>query len=183
MSKVIKQMEMDALRQTFGQVRDLLLLSSSGVTCQAENQLRLNLRKKNIRLQMVKKSLARRVFDDLGFKFSKPWEGTTVLAWGGTSIAELSREIEEVTKKNDKLKVKGAVSEGTEIPFERAKTMPTREEAIARVVGLALAPASRLISQIKSPASRIVSQVRSMKDRAPAEGSAAAEAAPAPAAG
>jgi ribosomal protein L10 len=185
MSKVIKQMEMDALKHTFGEVRDLVLLTESGVSSQVDNQLRLALRKKNIRIQMIKRSLGRRVFDELGFKFSKPWEGTTVLAWGANSIAELCREIEDITKKNDKYKIKsrdsgGAVSEGVEIPFDRAKTMPTREEAIARVIGLALAPASRLISQIKAPAARVVSQIRSLKDRAPAE-EAAPAAPPAPA--
>src|SRR5262245_52846937 len=97
MSKQIKQMEMDSLKRTFGEVRDLVVMSMTGINSQADNQLRLALRKKNIRLQVVKNSLTERVFSDLGFKLtgrSAYWNGTTVLAWGGSSIAELSREIE-----------------------------------------------------------------------------------------
>src|SRR5437763_1416854 len=135
MAKPVKQMEMDALKATFKDVRDVVLLSTSGVTCQADNTMRLALRKKSIRLQMVKNSLARRVFDELGLK-SKLWEGPTVVAWGGSSIAELSKEIDALRKKNEKIKPKGAISEGLEITFEQALKMPTRAEAIGGVLML-----------------------------------------------
>src|SRR5207248_9861617 len=98
MSKQIKQMEMDALRQRFQGVRDLVVLTSSKVNAQAENQLRLGLRKKNIQLQVVKNSLARRVFDDLGMKLTRCWEGPTVLAWGAGSLSELSKELDAVSR-------------------------------------------------------------------------------------
>src|SRR5262249_3046202 len=79
----------------------------------------------------------------------------------------------------DKVKVKGAVSEGAAIGYDQALTMPTKAEAIARVVGLALAPAARLISQITGPASQLASQVKSIAEKkdegapaAPAEAAA-----------
>ena len=83
MSKQIKQLEMDALKTTFKDVRDLVILSVNGVDCQADNKLRLSLRKKNIRLHVVKNSLARRVFDDIGIRLgpdSGYWTGSTVMA-------------------------------------------------------------------------------------------------------
>src|SRR4051812_25068433 len=100
MSKQIKQMEMDSLKTSFQGVRDLVLLSVSGLSCQADNQMRLALRKKNIRLQMVKNSLTRRVFDEAGIRINKPWQGPTTMAWGAESIADLSKEIEALAKKN-----------------------------------------------------------------------------------
>src|SRR5947207_3480009 len=116
MSKKIKQMQMDALTKTFDGVRDMVLLSVSGVDSQIENKIRLDLRKKNIRMHMVKNSLARRVFGEMGIKLDGVWEGPTTLAWGGTSIAELSRALEQALIKNDKIKdkvkVKTAVAEG-----------------------------------------------------------------------
>src|SRR5919201_1488619 len=127
MSKQIKQMEMDALKQTFRDVRDLVILSHHTLSCQADNQLRAALRKKDIRLQVVKNSLARRVFDEIGLKVSRCWEGLTMLAWGAGSLAELSKELDALVRKNDKaLKVKSAVSEGQEIDFKQALAMPTR---------------------------------------------------------
>src|SRR5947209_5762660 len=133
MGKQIKQMQMESLRQTFRDVRDMVLLSATGVDCHTDNQIRLSLRKKNIYLQLVKNSLARRVFDEFGVKATR-WEGPTLIAWGAGSLSELSREIEAIRKKNDKFKPKGAVSEGQEIEFAQALKMPTRVEAVARVV-------------------------------------------------
>lgn len=187
MAKNIKQMQMQALRDTFSGVKDLVLLTGPGVDSQTDNRMRLELRKKNIRLQVVKNSLARKVFDELGVKASK-WEGRTVVAWGGTSIAGLSKEIEGWLKKNDaktkdKLKPKGAVSEGQEIDFATALTMPTREEAIGRVIMLAMSPARRLVGQLIGPAGYLAGQVKAISEKpeaAPGGEAPAAEGAAAP---
>jgi ribosomal protein L10 len=165
MSKRIKQLEMDALKKTFQGVQDMVLLSSIGVNCHTDNQLRQGLRKKKIRLQVIKNSLARRVFEEIGIKLAGCWEGSTAVAWGAGSIAELSRELHGLIKKNDKIKVKTAVLEGQEIPFQKALQMPTRAEAIGKVIALALSPASRILGQITSPASRIVGQIKSLGNK------------------
>jgi large subunit ribosomal protein L10 len=175
MSKQIKQMEMDALKKTFHGIQDLVFLSSSGVNCTADNQARLAMRKKNIRLQVVKNSLARRVFNDLGVKLEKCWEGPTTIAWGAGNVAELSRELETLIKKNDKIKVKTVLAEGQEISFDRALKMPTRAEAIGMVIALALSPARRVMAQVIAPASTIAGQIKSLSER-PAEGALAAAA-------
>src|SRR5438093_12586573 len=109
MSKKIKQMQMDELAKTFGGVRDLVLLSVSGVDSTTENKVRLDLRKKNIRLHMVKNSLARRVFGQMGINLTDAWAGPTTVAWGANSIAELSPTLDETIRKNDKLKDKGKI--------------------------------------------------------------------------
>jgi large subunit ribosomal protein L10 len=175
MSKQIKQMEMTALEQTFKEVRDLVVMSVSGLNSQTDNQVRLGLRKKNIRLQVVKNTLARRVLGQMGMQMSGCWEGPTTLAWGSSSLSELSRELDAAFKKNEKVKFKGAVADGQEVTFDQALKMPTKAEAIGRVVMLALAPASRLLSQIRGPASSIASQIKTLSEKtadAAAEGAA-----------
>lgn len=165
MSKVIKQMQMDALKRDFKGVRDMVLLNIVGLDAIAENQIRLGLRKKGIRLQMVKNSLARRVFGDMGLEVKSVWEGSTTVAWGGASVAELSKELETVLKKHDKkMKVKTAVADGVEVPFDIALKMPTRAEALGRVAMLALAPARRIAAQIVGPASQVCGQIKGIKD-------------------
>lgn len=170
MSKQIKQMEMEALRGAFRDVRDLVLLSTSGVSAQQDNQARLGLRKKNIRLRVVKNSLAKRVFSEMGLEGPNFWEGPTLVAWGAGSLAELSRELDRVLnlRKNDKIKAKGALAEGQAISFQQALTMPTRAEAIGRVVGLVMAPAARVLGQLQSPGMRLAGQIRTLREREPA---------------
>jgi large subunit ribosomal protein L10 len=165
MSKQIKQLEMDALEQTFQGVRDLVVMSVVGLDCQADNKLRLGLRKKNIRMQVVKNTLARRVLGKLGIDMPNVWEGPTTLAWGSGSLSELSRELDTALKQNDKVKFKGAIADGQRVTFEQALKMPTRAEAIGRVLMLALSPARRLAGQILGPAGRVAGQVKSLKEK------------------
>lgn len=176
MSKLIKQMEMDALKKEFQDIRDMVILTASKVSCQEDTQLRAALRKKNIRLRVVKNSLVRRVFSELDMKVSKCWEGPTTLAWGSNSLAELSKELDALIRKNDKIKVKSAVSEGQEIDFKQALAMPTKPEAIGRVIALAMSPAARLLSQILGPAAQVAGQIKTLGERT-AEAPPAAEAA------
>jgi large subunit ribosomal protein L10 len=165
MSKVIKQMQMNALKSDFKDVRDLVLLNIVGLDAIAENKIRLDLRKKGIRLQMVKNSLARRVFDELGLSIKSDWAQSTTVAWGAASVAELSKEIETVVKKQEKkMKVKLAVADGQQVDFATALKMPTRGEALGRVAMLAMAPAGRLAAQILGPASQVAGQIKSIKD-------------------
>ena len=60
MSKVIKQMEMDALKQPSRTFAIWCVLSSEKLTCQIDYGMRTTLRKKKIRVQMVKNTLAQR---------------------------------------------------------------------------------------------------------------------------
>jgi large subunit ribosomal protein L10 len=175
MSKTVKQMQMDALKQTFGNVREMVVLSVNGLSCQADNQLRNTLRSKKVQLMLVKNSLARRAFNDLGMLFgleSPLWQGNTLFAWGGSSVAELSRTLDGELKNpktlalyKDRVKIKGAIAEGQLVSFEEALKMPTRVEAIGQVLGLILAPASRLLSQITGPASQVAGQIKQLGEK------------------
>jgi large subunit ribosomal protein L10 len=184
MSKVIKQMQIDALKSTFGAAKDYVVLNIVGLNAIADNQFRATLRKKNVRLLQVKNSLARLAFKDLGIDIgtdSPYWKGSTTFAWGATSVAELSQSIDAEldnpktkAQYKDKVKIKGAIAEGTLISFASAKTRPTRQQAIARVVMLALAPAARIAGQIIGPASQVAGQIKQISEKKE-------EAAPAPA--
>jgi large subunit ribosomal protein L10 len=174
MSKIVKQMELDALNNTFKGVRDLVLLSSSKVGSHLDYTTRKALREKRIHLQMVKNSLARKVFESQGVKLEeKHWTGTTLVAWGGDNIKELSRAIDglfkDIVKKDpkavDKYKVKTAVADGQQVTMEVAKTIPTRLEAIGELIGMILGPASEIAGCLIGPAAQVASQVAAIAER------------------
>jgi large subunit ribosomal protein L10 len=167
MSKAIKQMQMDAMKQTFGGVKNMVVISSTKLGAIAENQLRLNLRKKNIRLHQVKNSLARKVFDDIGIKLNDVWGGSTVFCWGPESVKELSKGLEaafkEQEKKDPKFKekvtVKAAVAEGQQVSFAEALKMPTRLEAIGEILSAIIGPGGQIAAMLISPGGQIASQI------------------------
>jgi large subunit ribosomal protein L10 len=173
MSKAVKKMEMDALRKTFTGVKNLVVISSTKVTAVADNQIRLALRKKGIRMQMVKNSLARRVFAEFGMQPEGIWSGTTVFAWGPESVKDLAKEIDslfnDLAKKDpkfyEKVTIKTAIAEGQVIPFAKAKVMPTRTEVIGQIVSMILGPASEIAAQLTGPASQLAGQIQQFAEK------------------
>jgi large subunit ribosomal protein L10 len=175
MSKRIKQMEMDALKNTFGGVRDMVLLSVSGLSGTATTQFRANLRKKKVRVQVVKNSLTRRVFGELGLSVpedSPYWVGPTAVVWGEGTIAEVSRNLEAELKNpkfaatyKDKVKVKGSLADGQPITYQQGLDMPTREEAIGQIVGSLLGAAGSVLAALTGPAAQVASQIQKISEK------------------
>jgi len=187
MSKAVKQMQMEIVRRTFRDVRDMVVLNVKGLNAQGEYTLRANLRKKKIRLHMVKNSLTRHVFSELGMDFgadSPYWKDTTVLAWGANSAAELARaidgELRDKKKANlykDKVILKGGVVEGQSMPFDKMKELPTREEAIGQILGLILSPGAQIAGCLQGPGGAVAGLIAAVIDKQKEEGAPAEEAA------
>jgi large subunit ribosomal protein L10 len=175
MSKAVKQMQLNALEADFAEVRDAVFLNSLGVDAISDNVMRLDLRKKNIRMQMVKNSLARKVFEKAGVKVpEETWLGRTVIAWGGDSVKTLAKEIAthlKTDKIKDKVKVKSVLADGQPTTFELAQTMPTRLEAIGEIIACAIGPAGQIAACVTGPGGQVASQIKSIADKA--EGAAA----------
>src|SRR5262245_27300504 len=179
MSKAIKEMQMKDLRGTFANVRDMVVLSLNKLSSAGEYTLRAQLRKKGIRLKTVKNSLCRRVFKDMNFSVpdkSPYWSQMTVMAFGGSSIKELSNEIDTELKNpknaglykdkdNERVKVKGAIADGSPVPFDQALKMPTRLDLIAEIIGMIGSPAGNLIAALTGVGNQIASQVQQVSER------------------
>ena len=174
MSKLIKQMEYTALEKTFAGVRDLILLSPARIDSGTDYNFRKQLRDKKVRVQMVKNSLVRRVFEAQGVKLDdKVWTGTTLVAWGADSIKDLSKAVDglikDIEKKDpkqkDRLKVKTAVADGQPVPMATALTMPTRLEAIGEIIGMILGPASAIAGCLTGPGGQVASQIATIAER------------------
>lgn len=175
MSKYVKQLMIDELRESFDGVRDLLVLDLTGVDAVSDNQFRLKLRQKEIRLRVIRNNLARKVFADAGLEEINPLlEGPSAVAWSEQGIVELAKEIAEWAEKIDQLRIKGGTTDGRVIStaeVEQLSKLPSREELLGRVVAQALSPASRTVALLQSPARRLAAQIQT---RSEGEGSEAA---------
>lgn len=184
MSKQVKEFLTEDLRKSFDGVTDVVVLSVSGVDGIQNNTMRLALRKKNIRIQVVKNSLAKRLFGEIGLETAASFlEGPSAVAWGGPTIVELAKEITEWAAKVKKLEIKGGATSGKPLTREQVvvlSKLPSREELLGRVVSLALGPAGRIVSLMNSPASRLLGQLKAKAEGGAAEGAAPEPAGPEP---
>lgn len=169
MSKYVKQLQMKHLRKQFEGVTSLLVVNVVGMDALSSNQLRLDLRKKGIHLQLVKNTLARKVFGEMGLgSAGQVLAGNSAVAWGGEGIVELAKEITDWAKKIAKLEIKGACVDGQVVGpagVEQLSKLPSRLELLGRVVSLANAPAARLVMLANAPARNVASQLKTMAEK------------------
>ena len=96
MSKYVKELMMDQLKTELDGDKSVLILDLKGLDAITEYQFRRDLRKKSIKMRVLRNTLARRVFDDMGMGgLSRFLEGPSVAVWGGGGVAELAKEISE----------------------------------------------------------------------------------------
>jgi large subunit ribosomal protein L10 len=181
MSKYVKELMMDQLKSELDGSRSVLIVDLKGLDAIAEHQLRRDLRKKSIKIRALKNTLARRVFSDLGMEgLSRFLVGPSTAVWGGDGVAELAKEMSRLVKTLKKPQIKGGAVDGVVIGPEQVEDitkLPSREALIARVAGLAMAPAQRVVALANAPASNLQAQLKTLAEGAEPEGEGEAEAA------
>ena len=173
MSKKIKDLELQALRSTLGGIRDFVALEPMKVDSATDYEFRKKLRLKDLKVQLVKKSFAKKVFDESGIKTDGMWVGTTLVCWGGDSVKTLATSIDQAVKEAkkdpkapEKFKVKTAVADGQVVTFDVAKTLPTRKEAIGDLLSAILGPGAALAGCLVGPANQLAGCVAAVEEKA-----------------
>jgi ribosomal protein L10 len=184
MSKKVKALELDALRKSVAGVKDFVLIEPAKVDSATDYEFRKVLRGKQVKVQLVKNTYAKKVFGENGVNLADgTWGGPTLVCWGGKNIKDLSNAVDaqiKASKKDpkapDKFKVKTAVADGQAVTIDVAKTLPTREEAIAEIVACVLGPGAGLVGALTGPATQIAGILKAIEDKKPQDSAAPAAA-------
>jgi len=166
MSKQLKNLIADEVKQRLTGVNDALLANVIGLDSSNTFALRKELRSKNISLLVVKNSLARRATE--GTPIAKAFddnEGSLAVVWGGEDFVSLAKELVAIHKKPEfeKFTAKGGVMDGEKLTAEKVTEIskwPNRAGQISIVMGQVLSPGSKLLSQLKGPGGKLLSQVK-----------------------
>ncbi len=194
MSKFVKDLLTNQLRRELDGVQDLLLVNVVGLSANSTTSLRKQLREKNIKLLVVKNSLARRATE--GTQLAPAFEGSAgslAMVWGASDIVALAKEVVRLAaeKEFEKFEARGGVMGGTALKPEEVQQVskwPSREEQLSILSGQILSPGALLASQLTSAAGALASQIKQKSEgedgeaESPAEEPAAAAAPEAPAA-
>ncbi len=187
MSKAVKNLIADHLRSRLQGVGDALLVNVVGIDANATHRLRNELAAKNIRLLMVKNSLAERATEGTPLAgLFHGVAGSTAICWGAEDIVSLAKEITRLIKsdKYKPLEARGGVMDGEQLSAPQVAAVskwPSRTEQLSLLVGQILGPGARLVSQLTAVGGALASQIeqKAEGDDGAAEGAPAAEAAPA----
>ena len=187
MSKAVKEMITDDIRQRLSGVGDALLVNVSALDANRVYRLRKELREKNIHLLMIKNSLARRAFAGTSlYPMVEGLDGPAAVVWGSTDIIDLAKHITKYAgdKQFDKFEARGGVMDGAKLSaaeVQQVSKWPNREEQLSILIGQILSPGAKLVAQLTAVGGALASQIKEKAggaDGAASEASDAAAAAP-----
>ena len=170
MSKPVKEWMIRDYQDLIGDTSDALLISVRGMSANDNNALRQDLAQKDIRVTVIRNTLARKAFSESPLAGLSPLlEGPSALAFGAESVVDVARALVDHAEKFEQLELKGAVLDGQLFEgkggVEALSKFPTRDEAIAKVVTIVLSPAKNIAGAAMSPASNIAGILKAIEDK------------------
>jgi large subunit ribosomal protein L10 len=185
MSKFVKDLLTRDLKSQLSGVNDALLVNVIGLNSLKTSKLRTELRKKQIKLEVIKNSMARRAAE--GTPLAKAFEGvegTLAVVWGADDFVSLTKEVVKLTeaKEFEGFTARGGAMDGAKLSPAEVKEVskwPSRQEQLSMLVGQILGPGARLAGQLKAGGGALVSQVKTHVENLEKGGSAETVAEPA----
>ncbi len=140
-----------------------------GLTAGKFDELRSQARSNGIYLHVVKNTLAKKAVQGTSFECMGPaLTGPLVLGFSLEDPGAVGRVIKDFAKANDKLVVK-AVSIGGQLygskDIERLASLPTRDQALAMLMGVMLAPVTQFVRTVAEPTAQFVRVVKAVGDK------------------
>jgi len=140
-----------------------------GLSVSQMTALRARARKQGVYLRVVKNTLARKAVEGTEFAcLQDSLKGPTVLAFSREEPGAAARVLTEFSKDNDRL-VAVAVAIGGQVypasELGRVASLPTLNEARAKLLGLLQAPMSQFVRTIAEPQAKLARLLAAYRDK------------------
>lgn len=154
-----KRALVDEVSQVAASAHSAVAAEYRGLSVGEMTELRMQARKSDVYLKVVKNTLARRAVEGTEFECLKPsLSGPLILAFSREDPGAAARVIKGFAKDHDKL-VAVAVALGGELysasDLDRVAALPTLDEARAMLLGTLVAPMSQLVRTLAEPAAML----------------------------
>jgi large subunit ribosomal protein L10 len=169
MSKAVKAMIAAELKDRYAGVHSLCVVDMTGMKVAEQQQLRVRLREKSARVEVVKNSLARRAFQDSPLEaVGASLTGPCTLVTTSESLVEAAKTLVEAAKEFTQLKLKQAILDGdpTLLTVEEVSRMKSQTEVLGQVACLIVSPGRAVAGCLGSPQARIAGCLKAMADKA-----------------
>jgi large subunit ribosomal protein L10 len=168
MSKPIKEMMTREYQRRYDQVNTACVVSVIGLDAISTNRLRGELRARNLRLQVVKNSLAQRAFSGTPLApLCQAFEGPCALVTGEGSAIDIAKALVDLQKTNPKIELRVGILDGDPelISVEQLARMKGRLELLGELAAIIRAPGACLAGDLAGPASRIAGCLKAIAEK------------------
>ena len=158
MNKNKKKNYIDEMKVLFNKTNSVLVTHYQGLTVKQIDQLRSEMRKHGILFKITKNRITKLALEGSKFKkLENLFSGPTAVAFSEDAIIS-AKILTKFAKKNSNLKIIGGIMEEEPLSLqdvEQIATLPTLDEARAKIVAILTAIPQKIISILLAPGSKI----------------------------
>ncbi len=153
-----KKQVVEEIKSKITAAKSVVLINYSGLTVAEDTEFRTAFRKVGVEYRVLKNTLVRKAFDELGINsFDDHLNGPTAVAFGSDETSS-SKIVVEGIKKYNKMEIKGAYVEGAymdEKGVNALATIPSKEELYAKCAGALQSIIAGLAVSLKAVADKL----------------------------
>ena len=139
-----------------------------GLTVTEMTELRAKARKEGIYLRVVRNTLAKRAVENTDFScMQEVLKGSVFLAFSPDSPGAVARLLKDAKRDYEKLTVCALALGGKLLSakdLDAVAKLPTRDQALATLMSVMLAPATKLVRTLAEPYAMLVRTVAAIRD-------------------
>ena len=158
MNKNKKKTYIEEMKNFFSNTSSVFVTHYQGLTVKQIESLRAEMRKHGILFKITKNKITKLALEGSKFKkLENLFSGPTAVAFSEDAITS-AKILTKFAKSNSNLKIIGGLMEDKPLSQEEVAniaTLPTLNEARAKIVGILEAPAQKIISILLAPGSKI----------------------------
>jgi large subunit ribosomal protein L10 len=151
------------------QAQSLVAAEYRGLTVTEMTELRAQARGQGVYMRVVKNTLARRAVAGTAFEnIGAVLKGPLVLAFSKDDPGAAARLVKAFSKDHEKLVAKALSLGGQLLPakdLDKVASLPTREQALAKLMGLMKAPIQKLAGTLSATPSKLVRTLAAVRDQ------------------
>ena len=163
MNKERKKNYIEEMKKVFSSSEAVMIAQYQGLNVTELDKLRKELREKGILFKVTKNRITKLAIKDSPVKdLEKYFTGPTAAAMSSDPIAT-AKILTKFAKTHNKLKIVAGFMDGKVLDEKEVSviaTLPSLEEARAKIVGILASPAQKLVSILLAPGSKIANLAR-----------------------
>ena len=163
MSKTAKKNYVEEMKKNFSSNESVMIAQYQGLNVNELDELRKQLREKGIIFIVTKNRFTKLAIKDSPVKdLEKYFTGPTATAMSSDAITT-AKILTKFAKSHNKLKIVAGFMDGKVLDDKEVAiiaTLPSLEEARAKIVGILATPAQKLVSILLAPGSKIANLAR-----------------------
>lgn len=158
-----------SVAEVAGRSSSLIAAEYKGISVSDMTTLRSQARKAGVHLRVARNTLVRRALKGTSFEcMSESLVGPVMLAFGGEELGAGARLLRDFAKTNEKLVVKCLSLGGKLLDSKQlgvVANLPTRAEAIAKLLAVMQAPIAKFVQTLAAPTSKLVRTLAAVRDQ------------------